>query len=412
MKSDIDRLMRERNIDALLITGAAQHNPAMVYLTGIAKLTQADLIKKQGEAPVVFYNSMERDSAAATGLASKCLDDYHPQELLKQAGGDRIKARVLRYQRMLEEFGVTSGRVLVYGKVDAGLAYATLEGLGRALPDLTILGEAEDSLLMEAMMTKDADEAARMKRMGEITLQIVDKLVDWLTSQRARDGVLVKKDGTPCTIDEAKRLMDLWGAERGVEYPDETIFSLGRDAGVPHNPGNPEDALRLGETIILDIFPCERGGGYFYDFTRTWCLGYAPDQVQALYADVANAFNQVVGALKPDAEVAQYQKMVCEIFEAHGHPTVLSTPNTEVGYVHGLGHGVGLNIHERPFVSTNAPAGESLRPGSIFTVEPGLYYPDKGMGVRLEDTFWVQSDGRIAALVEYPKDLVLPVKSA
>jgi Xaa-Pro aminopeptidase len=67
MKSDIDTLMENKKIDALLITGSAQHNPPMVYLTGGGHLTQANLIKKRGEGAVLFYNSIERDGAAQTG---------------------------------------------------------------------------------------------------------------------------------------------------------------------------------------------------------------------------------------------------------------------------------------------------------------------------------------------------------
>jgi len=69
-----------------------------------------------------------------------------------------------------------------------------------------------------------------------------------------------------------------------------------------------------------------------------------------------------------------------------------------------------LNVHEQPWFGINATEEDRLVPGSVFTVEPGLYYPDRGMGVRLEDTVYVRPDGRIETLVEYPLDLVLPVK--
>jgi Xaa-Pro aminopeptidase len=71
---------------------------------------------------------------------------------------------------------------------------------------------------------------------------------------------------------------------------------------------------------------------------------------------------------------------------------------------------VGLNIHEKPFCGRARDESQVLRPGSVFTVEPGLYYPEKGMGVRLEDTYFVNSAGKIEKFVEYPMDLVLPIK--
>ena len=93
-----------------------------------------------------------------------------------------------------------------------------------------------------------------------------------------------------------------------------------------------------------------------------------------------------------------------------GHPTILKTPETEEGYVHSLGHGVGLHIHERPFSGVTAAPDEILSPGTIITIEPGLYYPSRGMGVRLENTYWVRPDGAFETLVNPALDLVLPVK--
>ena len=410
MKSDIDSLMENNNIDALLVTGPAQHNPPMYYLTGGGHLTHADLIKKRGEEAVLFYNSMERDGAAQTGLATKNLDEYRLFELLKQTNGDVVKARVKRYQKMLADLELTTGRMAIYGEIDAGAAYAIFSGLQQAMPGMTIVGEADNSLLLQAMATKDSDEVERIRRMGQITTQVVGKVAEFLSFHKAKNEVLVKPDGQPLTIAEVKNRIDLWLAERGVENPNGVIFAMGRDAGVPHNSGNSADALRLGQTIIFDIFPCEAGGGYFYDFTRTWCLGYATDEALQLYEDVYSVYQQIMSELQPGEHCPKYQRRACELFEARGHPHILNDPQTQEGYVHSLGHGLGLNVHERPWFGLNASPEDRLDPGSVFTIEPGLYYPERGLGVRLEDTVWVRPDGKMEVLAEYPLDLVLPVK--
>ncbi len=93
-----------------------------------------------------------------------------------------------------------------------------------------------------------------------------------------------------------------------------------------------------------------------------------------------------------------------------GHPTVLSDPQTERGYVHSLGHGVGLDVHEAPYLSNAESNRDELQPGAVFTLEPGLYYPDRKMGVRLENTLWMRPDGTAAVVAPYPLDLVLPVR--
>jgi Xaa-Pro aminopeptidase len=168
--------------------------------------------------------------------------------------------------------------------------------------------------------------------------------------------------------------------------------------------------MTLGKTIVFDIFPAEQGGGYFYDFTRTWSLGYATPEAQALYDQVQEIYNQVVENLDLNASFVDYQRMTCEYFESKGHKSQLNTTAPLDGYVHSLGHGVGLNIHERPASGLTAGPDNILKPGVVITIEPGLYYPEKGMGFRIEDTYWVRTDGKIELLAEYPYDFVLPMK--
>ena len=409
MKSDLDQLMRDNDLDAILITGPAQHNPPMGYFTGTIHMTGGDLIKKRGADPILFYNPMERDEAAKSGFDTKNLADYRFDELIKAANGSILEATILRYQKMLTDYDLSSGKIGIYGKMDVGSAYAIFSGLKEKLPNLEILGQLGDSLLLQAMATKDDDEVERIRAMGAITTSVVGKVADFLTSQRSKNGVLVKSNGEPILIGEIKRKINLWIAESGVENPEGTIFAIGHDAGVPHSSGNAEDLLSLGQTIIFDIFPAEAGGGYFYDFTRTWCLGYAPDEVMSLYEDVFSVYQQIMSEIKVNSFCYQYQDRTCELFEEQGHPTIKSNPQTQEGYVHSLGHGVGLYIHEYPRFSSNAKE-DRLAPGSVVTIEPGLYYPEQGMGVRLEDTVWVRPDGELEILADYPLDLVLPVK--
>src|SRR5690606_25838376 len=150
-------------------------------------------------------------------------------------------------------------------------------------------------------------EVERIRDVGKKTVEVVAQVADFLTSQRGVDEVLVGVDGAPLTIGDVKRKINLWLAERDLENPEGTIFAIGADAGVPHSSGQSGDLLRLGSTIVFDIFPCEAGGGYFYDFTRTWCLGYAPDFALSLYVDVRAVYNQVVSDLRPGAECKTYQ---------------------------------------------------------------------------------------------------------
>ena len=286
MKSDIDFLMKANQLDAIWVMGSGQHNPAMVYLTGGGHLTSADLIKPMGQAATLFHAPMERDEAAKSKLKTRSYSNYSINGLLKETKGDLFMAGVIRYQRMLQDAGVTSGRVAIYGKVELGPTFDMLNALMQLIPDLDLVGYQKQDVLSAAMMTKDVTEIERIWQMGKITTGVVGRTADYLCGQAVKNGMLVKPGGEPLTIGDVKSKINLWLAEAGAENPEGTIFAIGRDAGVPHSSGSPKDAVRLGQTIVFDIFPCEQGGGYYYDFTRTWCLGYAPDEVLSLYEQV------------------------------------------------------------------------------------------------------------------------------
>ncbi len=410
MKSDIDSLMKANQLDAIWVMGSGQHNPAMVYLTGGGHLTSADLIKPMGQAATLFHAPMERDEAAKSKLKTRSYSNYSINGLLKETKGDLFMAGVIRYQRMLQDAGVTSGRVAIYGKVELGPTFDMLNALMQLIPDLDLVGYQKQDVLSAAMMTKDVTEIERIRQMGKITTGVVGRTADYLCGQAVKNGMLVKPGGEPLTIGDVKSKINLWLAEAGAENPEGTIFAIGRDAGVPHSSGSPKDAVRLGQTIVFDIFPCEQGGGYYYDFTRTWCLGYAPDEVLSLYEQVKSVYQQVMNALEINTSYKKYQQMTCNLFQKQGHPTVQEAPETDRGYVHSLGHGLGLKVHERPFSGMTALAEDLLIPGVVATIEPGLYYPERGMGVRLEDTIVVTADGKFEIPAPYPLDLVLPVK--
>ena len=412
MKSDLDALMKERKLDALIVLGDAQHNPPMYYFTGGGHVTSALLVKKQGEAPVLFYNDMEREEAARSGLKVRSFNEFSLDGLLEQANGDMTQANALRFQKILNDLGLASARIGVYGHTEFSGTFNLVQRLQKLLPDVEFIGEGGmSSVFLRAMETKDESEVAHVRAMGKVTVEVVRRVAEYLTNcEVVADEALLKEDGSQLTIGDMKSKINLWLSELGAENPEGTIFAIGHDAGVPHSAGTPGDPIRLGETIIFDIFPCEPGGGYFYDFTRTWSLGYATPEAQELYDQVREIYNQILDNFDLNAPFRDYQRMTCEYFESKGHKTLLNTKAPLDGYVHSLGHGVGLNIHERPFSGLQVGEDHRLSPGVVITSEPGLYYPDKDLGVRLEDTYWVRPDGKLELLAEYPYDFVLPMK--
>lgn len=409
MKSDLDRLMAERNLDGFLVLGDSGGNSAMNYLTGGAAFERALLVKRRGSATTLIHGGMERDDALRTGLELVDRDArYDIFEYLKRADGDRLGAQVAYLADVFRDHGLR-GRIGVYGKIDAGEAMTLLNTLHDRLEDTELVGEYGVSLFTQARETKDDAEIARMVEAGRLTGQVVGEVQEFIQAHRTRGEIVVQVSGAPLTIGDVKAFMRARFHHHGLREDHETIFAQGRDAGVPHNRGTLDMPLRLGQTIVFDIFP-QVEGGYFHDLTRTWSLGYATDEVWAIWQQVKEIFDRVMAAAAVGLPCRDLQAMTLDYFEGHGHPTARSQPGTHEGYVHSLGHGLGLDIHEGPALSIAAGNTTVFQPGHVVSVEPGLYYPDRGFGVRIEDTIAFRSDGTLMNLSKYPYDLVVPMK--
>lgn len=412
MKADLKGLMTREGLDALWILGPANHNAAVRYFTGPAHLTHAEVIVTPDKDPVLFHQAMERDEAAATGLPAVDLSQYQLVKLIEEAEGDVVLARARLYRDLLQDLGLEDARIALYGKVDLSSVWGVFERLKTLLPDLELIGEGRNSILLQARATKDPFEIDRIREMGRITTDVVGKVAGFLQTREVnQDQTLLLSDNQPLTVKDVKSRINLWLSESGVENPEGVIFALGRDAGVPHSAGTADDQLKLGETIVFDIFPCESGGGYFYDFTRTWCLGFAPDAAQELYGQVREVYQTIMEEISLDQLASELQERTCELFEAQGHATIRQDSGLKQGYVHSLGHGLGLDIHERPWFGKGSTEDDRLTAGTVVTIEPGLYYPEQQMGCRLENTVWMRPDGVPEVLVDYPLDLVLPMEN-
>ncbi len=411
MKSDLDRIMAERGIDALWVTGPSDHNPNMVYFTGIQHITSADLIIKQGQPPLLFHYSMERDEALKTGLKTINYSNYSLAEYLKKTNGDALQASALINKALLEDLDLSQSNIFVSGKTELGSAFSLLQATQQLVPTITIAGGYQDEPFKIARMTKDSEEIAHIRRVGELTVEVVGLTADFLCNQQVKDDILVNDLGQPITVGDIKTKIRLWMSERNLEMPEGMIFSLGRDTAVPHSAGQAEDVIRLGVPIIFDIYPCEAGGGYFYDFTRTWCLGTAPQTLQDLHAHVLKVHHTIISELEIGHPFKYFQERTCDLFEQMGHTTIAMQPESEEGYIHSLGHGIGLEVHEKPFSGLGASDLDVLKSGVVMTIEPGLYYPSRAMGVRVEDSVFADEQGNFKILADYPYDLVLPIKN-
>jgi Xaa-Pro aminopeptidase len=408
MKADLDRLMEEGGIDALITLPGENEDPYRAYLSNGADFAGL-AIKKRGAPTVLIANDMERDKAAKSGLTVFTYEEFGLTQLRTEHNGDQGRATVEWYRRIFDRTGVR-GKVGVYGLGDINTALGTLRLLEKELGDQVefVTEPAFSTVFDRAYETKDAGELARLHEVGRRTSAVMRAAREWIASHGAKNDTVVKTDGTPILIGDVKRYVRLRLFDLNLEDPDGMILSQGRDAAVPHSKGDDDAPLKLGQTIVFDLFPREPRG-YFHDMTRTWCIGYAAPEVQTVYETVMEAYRRAVEMCKPGVITSAVQEMVCDYFEGLGHPTGRSTPGTKDGYVHTLAHGLGLNVHEAPFFRLHAPTYR-LQPGNVFTIEPGLYYPDRGYGVRIENTVYLNDAGKLETLTDCPYDLIIALK--
>ena len=181
-----------------------------------------------------------------------------------------------------------------------------------------------------------------------------------------------------------------------------TIIACGKDGSAPHCIGS--GPVRAGEPLVADIFPRSDRTGYWGDMTRTFVKGKASPVVSRAFRAVRRASEEVLKVLKAGRPGSEYHDLAAKVLESEGFRTERGADGLPRGFFHGLGHGVGLDIHEDPRL---APSGVTpLQPGNVVSVEPGLYDPAWG-GIRLEDLVVVRADG-CENFCTMPKELEIP----
>mgnify|MGYP006282288065 CR=1 FL=1 len=166
-----------------------------------------------------------------------------------------------------------------------------------------------------------------------------------------------------------------------------TIAAPGPQGADPHCAG--AGLIRAGEPVVIDVFPRVNATGYHGDLTRTVVKGKVPAQVQTAFEAVNAARLAAIAAVRPGIPGKSVHAAASDVLENAGYRTDTDS-DTPAGFIHGTGHGLGLEVHEAPRVSSKAD--QPLEAGNVITIEPGLYYPEWG-GVRIEDVVVVTEDG-------------------
>jgi Xaa-Pro aminopeptidase len=237
--------------------------------------------------------------------------------------------------------------------------------LRELLPDRIELVPA-GGIVEEARLVKEPAEIERIRAAAALA----DEVYAWLQEI----GIVGRTEREVATALEHRM------RELGAEGPSfASIVASGERGALPH--AQPADVpIARGTLVTLDIGA--RLDGYCSDCTRTWATGELPDDLAAAYALVRHAQAEAVAAVRPGPSGREVDAVARDIIAAAGHGE---------HFGHGLGHGVGLEIHEGPRLARTADA--ELAAGHVVTVEPGVYLPGRG-GVRIEDLVVVTEHGQ------------------
>lgn len=369
-------------------------DPYLAPFLGGGRLGHALLVAARGRRPRLgFLSPMERDEAARSGLELMTPAQLDMQRFTRQGGPtDELWANVL--ERALHLCELSPGEVALAGTMPAGV----LAGVCRRLAGAgwTFLpGETIADLYRKR---KDGVQVAAIRRAAAGTEAAMRAVAEELSRARTEaDGALSAAGGRSLTVGRLRALVASVLAEHGLEQPEGNIIAPAEEGAVPHTVGTDARQLRAGESLIVDIFP---RGEMFADCTRTFCVGEPSPALARAYGEVSAALELAESSCEVGVSGWAVHREVCARFEHAGYATASSHPGTERGYVHGLGHGVGFELHELPSFREHAPAAErTLEIGDVITLEPGLYEPapvggeSAGWAVRLEDLYLVTEEG-------------------
>jgi Xaa-Pro aminopeptidase len=351
------------------------------------------LYAEVGGKRAVVVSSLEagRIRELGTDLEVLALEDVGLDELLKQG----LDAYALAHELNLaacRHLGLESA------VTPTGFPVGTADHLRANGVQLT----ADQRFFDERRRVKNEHELAGIRRACRAVEAGVAVGVELLRTAPRSNGVLTV-GGEPLTCERLKVEVERAFGEHGSSA-EEFIVSHGSQTAVGHEGGS--GPIASDDVVLFDLFPRDRESACYSDFTRTFSVGAPADELAEYHRLAKEALDLAVAAVKPGVKGSDIHRQVCDFFHEHGHKTQLHKDEGEVlvdGFFHATGHGVGLEVHERPGVGRIE--SEPLVAGDVIALEPGLYRNGYG-GVRLEDLILVTEDGA-EVLTSFPYDFEL-----
>lgn len=372
---------------ALLIVGDTFRTPEIRHEVPLG-VPDPFLFVESGGARRAVVTALEVDRIAGLGgIEAHAYEEYGYDELIaRRLPIEEIQREV--YVNACVAFGVDAA------VVPDGFPFAVAERLREAGIQVT----ADQGVFDDRRRVKSGPELAGIRRAQRAAEAGMKACVDLLLQATGNGRLTV--GGEPLTVELVKQHVEAAFLRHG-STADEFIVARGAQAAVGHDMGS--GPIARGEAIVVDLWPRDRESACFADMTRTFVVGEAPPDLREFHRLTKEALDLATGMIRPGVAGVEVYGAVCDHFEAAGYPTGRTkAPGTVLhdGFFHGLGHGVGLEVHERPAMGRYT---DDLVAGDVVTIEPGLYRKGYG-GVRLEDLILVTEHG-YENLTDFPYEL-------
>jgi len=367
---------------ARLIVAPSDTDADMLYATRIFIGDPFIFLQQNGKRTLVL-SDLEIDRAKKNAKA----DEFVMFSQLEREVQDKAK-KAPPYEKVLAHF--LRKRGVKRAKVPANFPL----GFANEIKRKGIALETSNGLFWPAREKKTAEEIRLLERALRITETGMKRGMEILKASKPGAGKKLKWSGKTLTSEILRAEIDS-AILRAGGVPTNTIAAGGDQACDPHERGF--GPLQANSLIILDIFPRDAKTGYWGDMTRTVVRGRASEQQRKLWEAVKAGQALALKRIKAGVDGMSIHKAITELFDRRGFPTEVRN-GRRVGFFHGTGHGLGLEIHEYPRLQK-----VTLKAGQCLTVEPGLYYPGIG-GARIEDVVIVEKDG-CRILSKFPKQL-------
>jgi len=375
--------------DAVLIYGDSFRSADMRHAVPLGVPDPFLYAERNGDRHV-FANSMEAARLQELGLFDVHVDEELGVDELVESGVEPRELTAQLALRAVASLGLE--RATVPENFPVWLA-DRLRAQGVEL-------DVDQELFDDRRRAKTAAQLEGMKRAQRAAEAAMDACRELLRRAEIRGDELLL-DGKQLTVERVKADMSMVFAAHDTTA-DEYIVAPGAQGAVGHDMGS--GPIRPSTPLVVDIFPRDNASAVYTDMTRTFVVGDVPDDVREWHWLVKEALDRAVAEIRPGVEGRAVFEHTCDIFEAAGEPTQRTKKPGETlgdGFFHGLGHGVGLEVHEAP--GMGRLSRKTLVAGDVVTVEPGLYRVGYG-GVRLEDIVLVTENGA-EVLTDYPYDL-------